>query len=358
MANQGSGAAGWIGAGLGLLSAGAQWASNRKRRKEAREAMVKQHENQQELNEQQKQHQLDIWNQTNYPQQIEQMKEAGLNPALMYGMAGGGSATTGSVGAGAAGIATGGDESVGMGLNPMMAAQVKLAESQARKNEVEADKIESVDTAKTEMEITDLAQGVENKKAQEQLLKVQTRIQEVEADLAEWTQDGKFHYLGNNYAKAQHELDILRYDHSISAETAETKIKIVKQEYTNLMIQAELMNSNIDVNNAEIKKKIAETSKLIMDIAWRQEEDYNVKEDLRIKNKQADIAKVGNEIKQQFANTYGVQVASEVVDKIIDIAMPFKKGIKNKWKNHDKERGVTIEKEWEYGGGRKPFWQK
>lgn len=48
-------------------------------------------------------HQLDMWNKTNYPAQVEQLKKAGLNPALMYGHAGAGGTTGGgnaSVGAG------------------------------------------------------------------------------------------------------------------------------------------------------------------------------------------------------------------------------------------------------------------
>lgn len=36
---------------------------------------------------------LDLWNKTNYGAQKEHMKAAGLNPALMYGMGGGGGAT-------------------------------------------------------------------------------------------------------------------------------------------------------------------------------------------------------------------------------------------------------------------------
>ena len=38
--------------------------------------------------------QLELWNDTNYKAQREQIEKAGLNVGLMYGMGGGGSATT------------------------------------------------------------------------------------------------------------------------------------------------------------------------------------------------------------------------------------------------------------------------
>lgn len=80
--------------------------------------------------------QLELWDKTNYSAQKEQLKKAGLNPGLIYGMGGGGGATTsiatGNVSAGSA--PAGGREiadMIGMGL------QYKLLDAQ-RKN-IEAD---------------------------------------------------------------------------------------------------------------------------------------------------------------------------------------------------------------------------
>lgn len=50
---------------------------------------------------------MDIWNKTNTPQQVQKLKEAGLNPALMYKGSGGGGATV----SGTAGSAGGGQAS-------------------------------------------------------------------------------------------------------------------------------------------------------------------------------------------------------------------------------------------------------
>ena len=84
---------GIIGAGLGLLLQG-----NNDRRQ-----LIQQ----QKLNEQQlsadavrmgmeTERQKEMWKATSFPAQIEQIKIAGLNPALVYGMGGSGGATVGS----------------------------------------------------------------------------------------------------------------------------------------------------------------------------------------------------------------------------------------------------------------------
>src|ERR1044072_4182703 len=40
--------------------------------------------------------QIKMWEATNYPAQVNQLKLAGLNPGLMYGMGGGGGTTVGN----------------------------------------------------------------------------------------------------------------------------------------------------------------------------------------------------------------------------------------------------------------------
>lgn len=93
--------------------------------------------------------QMDMWNRTNVGAQIEHYKKAGMNPALMYGMGGGGGTTTGSGGGGMPSVATAENPSAGvaqqMGM-AMMKSQLDLMQAQAKKTNVEADKIAGVDT--------------------------------------------------------------------------------------------------------------------------------------------------------------------------------------------------------------------
>lgn len=106
------------------------------------------------------QYNKEMWDYTNYENQVAHMKAAGLNPALMYGTAGqGGQTAGGTVGSGSgspgsnpatqATQAPASQAVAGMGMGMQlgnMIADVKLKQSQARLNEVEADKKEGVDT--------------------------------------------------------------------------------------------------------------------------------------------------------------------------------------------------------------------
>lgn len=125
-----------IPAAIGAVSGIVGGISANKRAKKAQQQQVK---DQQMLNEEARKGQLDIWNKTNYKQQVQHLKDAGLNTALLYGQGGGGGATTGAAPTGAASkadvtpITTGGTMELGL-----MNAQKKVLETQAAKNEAEA----------------------------------------------------------------------------------------------------------------------------------------------------------------------------------------------------------------------------
>lgn len=88
---------------------------------------------------------------------MEHMKDAGLNPALMYGQGGGGGTTTG---AGSATNVTGGQASQAHQTQQanqqmgMMLAQLRLIEAQTNKTNVEAEKIKTTDTAESQARTT------------------------------------------------------------------------------------------------------------------------------------------------------------------------------------------------------------
>lgn len=104
--------------------------------------------NQAELAQIQHNLQLDMWDKTNYPAQVEQLKKAGLNPALLYGKGGGGGATVGmgmntGVTGGQAGMA-GGLE--GIGVMGMLPAQIELIKAQTENVKADTAKKSGVDT--------------------------------------------------------------------------------------------------------------------------------------------------------------------------------------------------------------------
>lgn len=95
--------------------------------------------------------QKELWNYTNYPNQVKQMKLAGLNPALMYGTAGqGGQSSAGQTGpvglSDSKGVAMQ-QQQMAMGLQlAQIASQIKVNESVAEKNTAEAEKTAGADT--------------------------------------------------------------------------------------------------------------------------------------------------------------------------------------------------------------------
>ena len=134
-------ASGLVGTGLGLLLEGHNDRRQLTQQGKLNELSVK---SQKELLEAQRQKELQMWQDTNYSAQIEQMKKAGVNPALLYGQSGGGGTTTGGSGQGInnTGAPTGGGEILamqGMGLqSQMIQANIELAKSQANLNNVKA----------------------------------------------------------------------------------------------------------------------------------------------------------------------------------------------------------------------------
>jgi len=106
--------------------------------------------NQKQLDKYGQELQLDTWKKTSYPTQVEMLKEAGLNPALLYGGSGSGD-TTGSQGGGSA--ASGNAPSpqqmpMDLASGIMMAKQIELLEAQKQKVNAETQNVTAQTTGK------------------------------------------------------------------------------------------------------------------------------------------------------------------------------------------------------------------
>lgn len=131
---------GVVGAGLGLLL---EDHNDRRQLDQQKKLQDMQIGGQKDLADYQQRQQMEMWNATNYGAQIKHMKEAGLNPALMYGMGGGGGQTTGGAGQGqvsGGGAPNGGHEVQGMGLQgAMMAAQIENIKADTENKRADAE---------------------------------------------------------------------------------------------------------------------------------------------------------------------------------------------------------------------------
>lgn len=151
-----------IGAGMSALAGAAANEKDRQNQQDDnRENFYMQLGGQKQMADYNKENALDIWNKTNYPAQVEKLKEAGLNPALLYGNGGGGGATTSGGSGGGVGMpsATRGDTAGAISGMGMMAAQLRaveanteVAKATAAKTEAETDKLKGVDTEKASEE--------------------------------------------------------------------------------------------------------------------------------------------------------------------------------------------------------------
>lgn len=184
-----------------------------------RQLMGEQHEYNEKSADAAHARQLDYWNSTNFEAQRKHLESAGMSIGLMYGMGGQGGSTgaapMGSVSQGAAPNASNIGAGIGLGLQSYKAgAEMRLLESQADKNEAEADKTKGADTKLAESQ-TDL-----NEKMQS-LISAQEQLTAANYFVALQTQ-----------SKVFEEAEKLALENKVNKATVETQIALVEQQYT------------------------------------------------------------------------------------------------------------------------------
>lgn len=178
---------------------------------------------------------LDMWKATGPTGQVEQMKKAGINPALLYGMGGAGGATTGNPSGSVSGgnAPVGGREvqdAIGMGM------QMQLMKSQ--KANIDADtKNKLAETPNIPLKGENIAastqsitQGINNQKAEEQLTKAHTRVTRLDAELKGQTLEDMVEMVNYETKRACQEAQQAVNNTNVSDATIQDKIKILKAE--------------------------------------------------------------------------------------------------------------------------------
>lgn len=209
--------------------------------------------------------QLQMWKDTSYPAQKEQMEKAGLNPALMYGMGGGGGQTTGSLGLPTGGQApSGSHEAIDMsqlGIQRSMAeAQIQVMESQADLNKATAEKTRGVDTAEGEATINKLAADVENINAQKKLTQIDTELRQVQASVSRQTINDQMRAIENIANKGSIEISQLQLSNQLDQSTMDDKIKLLRQQVITAGLEAQLTDAKITHTKAQVEEIAAKIS--------------------------------------------------------------------------------------------------
>lgn len=270
-----AGAGGIIGAGMGLLMEGHQ--DRRQRRQQQALTDIQAKANREAANHS-KDLQMQMWNETNYGAQMKHIKEAGLNPALIYGMSGAGG-TTGSAmeAAVSGGQAPNKSEAMGMMRDTniaMQAAQIDMLKSQAEKNRADATATAGVETNLKSQTIENLKQTVNNLKAQEDLTKIQGTIAEIQAKYADEKENYGVEVLLGQRDKLAQEWVQLANNNEITNATKEDMKEKIRTEAANAILQGTAIKAGIEQTKAS-------TIKLEQDVlqGWQ---DLDIKEKRQI----------------------------------------------------------------------------
>lgn len=242
---------------------------------------------------------LQMWKDTNYGAQVDQLKQAGLNPALIYGMGGGGGTTTGGSGGGVTGgQAVHGTEEVqmaGMGMQlGLMQAQKKVLESQANLNNVEAEKKSGVDTQEATARIAEIKQGITNQQALLELTKVETRIKNTEAEIKEKSKEDAIDYIAWQTGKALEELHQASNETFISQATKYHQVDIIKGEMLGIYLRNAL-------TKAQTGETVARTENIRVDTEKKWQEITNLSHEVAQKWRALELSgdSVNNDQRQK-----------------------------------------------------------
>lgn len=255
-------AQGVIQTGIGMALAPSQ---DRRQIKQQRKLQQMQIAGSKELTDYQQLKQMEMWKATNYGAQIQQLKEAGLNPGLLYGMGGAGGQ---SVGAGIA-QASGGQAAQPMPIQPMeigiQNAQRALIEAQTEN--IKADTANKpIEGEKKTAEVKDITQGIENKKAQEALTKVQTQIADLERRLKGETLNEQIEIIDWTSQRALAELDKIVRENIVDKATMNDRIAMVKTELAIKALMPELLKAQTTTEKG--KPAIQQKELQVMQQQW------------------------------------------------------------------------------------------
>lgn len=221
--------------------------------------------------------QKDLWEYTGYANQVRQMKEAGLNPALLYGQAGGSGSTAaaaqGNVSAQSAPKGTGQEVQQFMGLAQQQQAQTALL--RAQKENIEADTAnKKEDTANINVNtkvqgatLENIAQETTNLKVKETILKLDRDLKDLDKQVSEGTMFDRMKLIDLAAQQAQQTLFQLQNQTEISDETKETVIKQATATLSNTLIDTQLKMSGIELNTQNIQRLKDMTSNELLNIA-------------------------------------------------------------------------------------------
>ena len=203
--------------------------------------------NQMQLNEQGQRIQQETWEKTNYPAQMKMLKDAGLNPGLLYSKGGSGG-VTGSQGGGSA--ASGNAPAPQMmpnmdiGNSVRTATEILLAKAQARKTNAEAEVIETYGGKQAETSINKMIAETTNEQTKNKLM-------EIESDIAEIEKANRQYRITAEVNNVIERTNQLRISNELTQEQFDSIVEETRQKARGAALENTLTESKIKLTDAE-----------------------------------------------------------------------------------------------------------
>lgn len=206
-----------------------------------------------EGNKQMMEEQYKMWQRTGPTGQIEEYKLAGLNPALMYGMAGGGGQSMGSPGTVTGGQAPGGSGNEGetmIGMGMQLASQLALMKAQ--KENIEAD------TKNKESQIPGHQAEAPLKGAQQTNIETDTKGKQLNNEFLQGSMTDRLSQVSSQAVQEIQKAQQMVNDTNVSDATIQDRIKQIKQNAIGKVLDNTLARIEQTVKNVNIQKAKAE----------------------------------------------------------------------------------------------------
>lgn len=269
--------------------------------------------------------QMQTWEQTNYPAQIEQIKKAGLNPGLIYKGAGEG----GTIGAmpsnsvnQTAPIQHTNSMALQLGLQTaMVQAQIKNLEANTNKTNVEADKTAGVDTEQTQTatekmktEIGKLIAETKNAQLESARIEAETEVAKVEANIANLTQVDIIKQIAIINDKLYGEAQKALTESNVAKETREAAITLIRQSTIEQQLRITSTKAELKLTAAQIRVLSKQADFMIQQNMRDWDKMSQTDREIAIRNKVSEIMKTQTEF-----NTSGPAQIRQITSIVTDI---------------------------------------
>ena len=215
--------------------------------------------------------QLDLWQKTNYPAQVEQLNKAGLNPALLYGKGGGGgttaSANTVNNPAPTAQRPMEIQQLMGLALqNELQKAQIKNINADTKGKEINNANEDKggINQQVKEANINNLIANTENTEAKTSLTKAQETAQKLANGITEGTMQATIQKAINEFKtganilyRSDKETDFLK--NNLEAAEQNFKNNLAKSGIENLLMQTEIGKNRQNIKESRERVELMKT---------------------------------------------------------------------------------------------------